>query len=413
MRFQQSGFRPYDRDCAVLPPVKIRSPARRLWRIRPRTTLFVIAGIVLLGFAADRACLRGNGIVAGEVVAVSPIVQARLQRVFVRCLDHVTRGQRLAEFINEATVEFAAQQVQQLQLQLTQARAAIEIANRQADAAHKLVEAQDALLKQQIAIFEAEDELVKQQHVAVLVWKQAKAAVDRADAETRAAEFVYETQRANQKKAEVDAEVLQKRIDSFMDSPELTGHFYLTAPKDRIVTECVAREGEVVAARSPILSIFNPDDTYAVVFFDPTDVATLARGQSFKISIDAIGKPVTGTVTDFYPEQSALPSSLTRYFWQQEMWSQYVPVRLDFANLNAAQRSKLFAWAQLSASRWEAWRAADAATAASVFTVVLLALALTQAGRAKAADCWQWIQQHLSWAWQFVIVSLAQQRMNR
>ena len=101
----------------------------------------------------------------------------------------------------KVVVEFAAQQVQQLQLQLTQARAAIEIANRQADAAHKLVEAQDALLKQQIAIFEAEDELVKQQHVAVLVWKQAKAAVDRADAETRAAEFVYETQRANQKKA--------------------------------------------------------------------------------------------------------------------------------------------------------------------------------------------------------------------
>ena len=27
------------------------------------------------------------------------------------------------------------------------------------------------------------------------------------------------------------------------------------------------------------------------------------------------------TLTDFYPESSALPSSLTRFFWQKEMWS--------------------------------------------------------------------------------------------
>ncbi len=219
MRFQQSGFRPYDRDGAVLPPVKSRAPARRLWRIRLRTTLFAIGAAILAVFVADRAWIRGNGIVAGELTAVSPIVQARLQQVFVNCLDHVTRGQRLAEFTNEAAVQFAAQQLQQLQLQLTQARAGIDIADRQAQAARKLVDAQDALLQQQIAVLKAEDELVKKRIVAVLVWEQAKAAVGRADAETRAAEFVYQTKRADQKMAELNAEVLQKRIESFMNSP--------------------------------------------------------------------------------------------------------------------------------------------------------------------------------------------------
>jgi hypothetical protein len=58
-------------------------------------------------------------------------------------------------------------------------------------------------------------------------------------------------------------------------------------------------------------------------------------------------------VTGFYPKLSALPQSLTRYFWQQEMWSQYVPVRLDFTHPTAAQREKIFAWAQLSASRFQ------------------------------------------------------------
>ena len=270
MRFQKLGLRPYDRHHAVLPPVRIRRSARRLWWVRPRLILFVIGAAIAAGFAVDRVWIRGNGIVAGQLTAVSPIVQARLEQLLVQCLDRVTRGQRVAKFVNEAVAQAAAQQLQQLQLQLSQARAAIKIFDHQANAAHKLVEAQEALLKQQIAILKAEDELVKKNTVAVLVWQQAKAAVDRAEAETLAAEFVYETQRANQRKAELDAEVLQERIDSFIGSPELTGQFYLSAPKDGIVTECNAREGEVIAARTPIFSIFNPNDTYAVVFFDPS-----------------------------------------------------------------------------------------------------------------------------------------------
>jgi multidrug resistance efflux pump len=317
--------------------------------------LFAIGALISAGFAADRAWIKGNGIVAGELTAVAPIVQARLQRVFVHCLDRVVRGQRLAEFDNEATVEAAAQQLQQLELQLTQARAQIEIADRQAEAAHKLVDAQLALLNQLVDVFKAEDELLKKQYVAALVWEKAKADVARADAELHAAEFAYETKRADQKKAQLDAEVLQKRIDSFRNSPELTGHFFLSAPKDGIVTECVARPGEVIAAKSPIFQLFNPEDSFAVVFFDPSDLSKVAIGQSFAVSIGGIDEAVSGSVSGFYPELAALPSSLTRYFWQQEKWSQYAPVRLDFDKLSGAQKSKLLAWAQLSATRWQGW----------------------------------------------------------
>jgi multidrug resistance efflux pump len=344
-----------------------------------------VGAVVIAAFAVDRTWVRGNGIVAGELTAVSPIVQARLQRLYVKCLEHVTRGQVLAEFENEATVQFAAQQLQQLKLQLTQARAGIEITEQQAQAARKLVEAQEALWKQQIAVFEAETELRKNHYVAELVWQQSKAAVDRADAETRAAEFVYEIKKADQKKAELDAEVLQKRIDAFMASPELTGHFYLTAPKEGVVTECTARVGEVIAARTPIFSIFNPNDTFAVVFFDPNAIAKMAPGQTFKINIEGISKPAVGRLTNFYPELSALPSSLTRYFWQREMWSQYAPVRIDFTDLDATQRSRLFAWAQLTAWRVDDWGPAN-----------------------LASSPWEWFQQRINWAWQIVSSRFAQ-----
>jgi len=345
--------------------------------------LYLIILGIAAAFVADRVWIRGNGIVAGRLTAISPIVQARLEHLLVNCLDHVKQGQRIAEFRNEETAQASAQQLLQLQLQLTQARAQIYIADRQAEAAQKLVEAQQSLYRQQVKVLQAEDELVKKQYVAVLVWEQAKAAVDRADAEARAAEFVYQTKRADQKKAELDAEVLQKRIDSYMDSPELTGHFFLTAPTDGVVTECTAQPGEVIAARTAIFSIFNPNETYAVVFFDPSDSAKLVRGEVFDISIGGLDKPVTATLTDFYPELSALPSSLTRYFWQEEKWSQYAPVRLDFVNLTDAQRGKLFAWAQLSASR------------------------------SQAPDGWRWVRRHLDNLWPFVNTSYAQPPKDR
>src|SRR6202453_2026265 len=373
MRFQQSGLRPYDRNCAVLPPAKVNS-SRRLGRVRPRTMLVVAVAALALAFVLDRTWVRANGIVAGELVAVSPIVQARLQKLFVRCLDHVTRGQRLAEFNNEATVEFAAQQLQQMQLQLTQAREQVNIDVQQGEAAKKLVEAQDVLWKQQIAILDAETQLLQHHYVAELIWEQAKAAVSRADAETRAAEFVYETKKADLKRAQLDVEILEKRIASFVDSPELTGHFYLTA------------------ARTAIFSIFNPNDTYAVVFFDPNEIAKVARDQTYNITIQGIDKPVKAKVTDFYPELSALPTSLTRYFWQREMWSQYIPVRLDFENLDESQRNRVFAWAQLSASRFDGGGIRDL-------------------GRAASAS-WHWVQSHFGGASEPARASSAEQQAN-
>jgi multidrug resistance efflux pump len=336
-----------------MPTVMSPGQPLRSRRSRRRVVLLAIALLIIAGVIIDRTWIRANGIVAGELTAVSPIVQARLQNISVKCLDRVVRGQRIAEFDNEATVEAAAQQRQQLELQQQQARAQAEIAARQAEAARKLVDAQVAELQQLVAILQAQDELVKKQFVATLAWQNAKSAAARGEAEKAAAEFIYQTKLAERTKAEVDASVLQQRIESFKNAPELTGHFFLTAPKDGIVTECTAHVGEVIPAKTPILQIFNPDDAYAIVFFDPGDIAKLSLGQRLTLNIEGIAGPVAGSIAGFYPELSALPSSLTRYFWQQERWSQYAPVRVDFEGLNAVEKDRLAAWAQLSVSHWQ------------------------------------------------------------
>jgi multidrug resistance efflux pump len=339
-------------------PRKPRAGATGNWGpfgSRRNLVLAVIAFIALIAIAVNRMWIRADGIVAGELTAVSPIVQARIQQVFVTCLDHVTRGQQIAEFVNEATVQVATQQLKQLELLLLQARSQSEISAKEADAAQKLYEAQVALQGELVAVFEAQDELKKKQFVASLVWEKSKADVARGQADSMAAEFVYETKVADHRKAELDVEVLEKRIEAFKTSPELTGHFFLAAPKDGIVTECAAHPGEVIPAKTPIFQIFNPNDSYAIAFFDPSDSATLTIGQQYSLSISGIGEPVSGRIAGFYPELAALPSSLTRYFWQQEKWSQYAPVRIDFNGLSAEQRDRLRAWAQLSVSHWRLW----------------------------------------------------------
>ena len=102
----------------------------------------------------DWTWVRGNGIVSGELTAQSPIVQARLERLYVklpRPCDAWSAAGRISE--RRHGVQLADQQVQQLEFQLEQARAEIDIADREAQAAAKLTDARrKALLQQQIAV---------------------------------------------------------------------------------------------------------------------------------------------------------------------------------------------------------------------------------------------------------------------
>ena len=59
----------------------------------------------------------------------------------------------------------------------------------------QLVDAQTALLNQLVAVMKAQDELVRKQNVAALIWEKAKADVARADAEARHEAAVKELER--------------------------------------------------------------------------------------------------------------------------------------------------------------------------------------------------------------------------
>lgn len=352
MRFRQSiklAARPLGTT-----EVAQRLRRRRLPRLVTRrglvlTTLLLIgAGFIL----ADRAMLAADGIIAGDLTAVSPILTTRVTRLHAQCLDRVEAGAILAELENEVTIQTSAQTLSQIQLQASQTRARIEILTHEANAARKLYEAQLALRDQLKLTYEAQAQLMKKDFIAALQFERAKSELIRADAEAQAANLNYQGKLADQKKTELDTDLLWARIREFETSPEMMGHFVLRAPKAGILTQCDGHVGEIMEPRDSLFRIFSPETAYALAFFHPDDLRRLPMQREVSVSITGIEKPVHARVVGYYPELAGLPQNITRYFWQQERWSQYVAVRLDFTDLAPAQRNELRAGARIEASVW-------------------------------------------------------------
>jgi hypothetical protein len=132
----------------------------------------------------------------------------------------------------------------------------------------------------------------------------------------------------------------------------MMGRFILRAPKSGVLTQCEGRVGEIVEPRDALFRIFSPDNAYALAFFHPSDVRRLSPQRELSVTIAGVEHPVRGRISGIYPELSGLPQNITRYFWQQERWSQYVAVRLDLIDLPPELRFELRAGARIAASTW-------------------------------------------------------------
>jgi multidrug resistance efflux pump len=330
---------------------RVKVVARRRWKWLRRAVVVVLVIVVVAGLAAlDRMWIRAEGLVVGESTAVSAIAQVRIVRVLAKCLDVVTEGAPLAEVENEVTWQSTNQELSRLRLLLAQAKAQIEIFGKEAQSAQQLYEAQVALRDRQAITLKAQEELARSGFVAPLFLERARADLLRSEAETRAARLTHESKLADQARAKGDATLYAARIVEFQGSPEMMGRYTLRAPKAGILTRCQARPGEVVEDRQPLYEIFNPGDAYVLVYFRPADAARLAPGRTVRITSPNVAESFAARVVGAHPERPGMPPAMSRFFWQDERWSQYAPVRLDFAGLTAAQQSQISAGMRVDVS---------------------------------------------------------------
>jgi len=350
MRFQKSN------EPAVTDKISdVGGGLRRAYQRRTARRWIVVVTIIVAAFAlafADRCWINADGIVVGQLTPVSPISQVRITQLRVKCLDYVSDGQAIADMRNDITAESGQQELQQLEIELAQAREEAAVADQEAGEAAKYHDAQAAVSAQLQTVYDAENALLKKKYVSELVWEKSKADVIKADADTEAAQFAIASKQEDSKRATLEANLLDARISSLKASPELMGDYQLLSPKSGYLTQCNAFQGQIVNPDSVLYQIFNPTDAFVIVFVDPSDANRLVPGEEIPVKMTGFPKPVTARVNGFYPEYSGLPAALTRYFWEEEKWSQFEPVRLDFVDLNDSEQKAIRASAEASISLW-------------------------------------------------------------
>jgi RND family efflux transporter MFP subunit len=223
------------------------------------------------GAIAQQRTFSGELEALAEFV-VAPKVSGRIERVIVNIADTVSRGQVVAELDNDEYVQAVAQAQADLEVvraKLSEARSALEIANRE-------FKRTESLLKRGIAS-DSEFDAVRQDRLA----KQAQLKVTA----------------AQQAKAESSLETANIRLGYTKVTAGWSG-----GDEERVVAERYVDEGQTVAANAHLLLIVELHPIVAVVFVTERDYARLEPGQLVDLKTDAYpGEQFTGRIERIAP----------------------------------------------------------------------------------------------------------------
>ncbi|MBV8629942.1 MAG: efflux RND transporter periplasmic adaptor subunit [Silvibacterium sp.] len=298
--------------------------------MNPRNRVFIILGILaLIGLAwyllsTDRSGdLQLIGTVDANEVVVSSRIPGRIQKLLVDEGDDVKTGQLLATIESEdlAAATTAAKastlsqqyklaemsdterqtrgstssQVINAEAQLRSAKAAL--AQAQANFEHQQADTTRtvALAKQGVMSEQARDE-------AITSLNAAKAAVDAAQENVSAAEASVRLARANMIQAEAAAKTVAatrsdvQNAQALLNQAQVTlGYSQIVAPVSGKVNVRAARQGEVVTAGTPIVTITDLTQTWIYAPLPETEADTVQVGDNLRVVMPS-GTNIQGKV---------------------------------------------------------------------------------------------------------------------
>ena len=274
---------------------------------------------------ADR--VRASGRVEATEVQVSAQVGGRLLELHAAEGDRVTAGQTIAQ-LDTTDIRLALQRAQaeraqaDAQLRLLQAGARPEEI-RQAAAQARAAEAEVAGAKDDLASAEADlarfEALLqansgsqKQRDDAATRRDAARARMRSGEERAQAAREalarlergarVQEIEAARARVAVTDAQIatLQQNIADAT----------VAAPIAGLVTQTLADAGEILAPRTPIVTIVNLDEAWANIYIDEPLVPRVRVGQAATIYTDAGGQGIPGKITFVSPRAEFTPRNV-------------------------------------------------------------------------------------------------------
>ena len=271
-----------------------------------------------------------TGIVTTEDVMISPQVGGQIGQLMVKEGDQVEQNQLIAVMTTdelEADRAYYAHTVESIQSQVGENEAALRYEQRQtedqiqqAQASLSTAIAQEkeaqAQLENAHIVLERAQKLSQEGVAPIQQFDSARTAHDAAKARLDAAQKQIEVQRATVAVANANAEhvrVQQNRVHTAEKQREAAAaqrkradvrlsYSEVRAPVGGIVDVRAAREGEVINAGQPIITLINPDDLWVRADIEETYIDRIRLGDQLKVRLPS-GEERMGTV--FYRAMDA------------------------------------------------------------------------------------------------------------
>jgi HlyD family secretion protein len=286
--------------------------------------LSIISGGIYLYRIWDRSDgLTLTGIVTTHDVNVSPLIQGRVIRLLVREGDAVKAGQLVAVMDPQElkadlsyylhSEQGAAARVEQDEAALKYQEAMTRDQIQQAEAALEAVQAQEkeALADLELARMNHEraENLYRKQVYAQQALDQARTAYDAARARLETIRKQVDAQKAAVALARSNENQITVRLKELLagrrqleaagaqksKADVRLGYTEVRAPVSGLVAVLAARQGEVVSASQPILTLIDPDDLWVRVDVEESYVDQIRLGDSLRVTLPS-GSVRTGTV---------------------------------------------------------------------------------------------------------------------
>ena len=285
--------------------------------------LFVVALIVYVATTPRGSDILLTGIVTGNDVIVSPQVAGRMIHLAVDEGSEVHKGDLIAELDPAelaAARDSAAANIGALEAKVNSAKGTQSWTDDQTNASlrqaessltatrSQLTQAQANLwrdqqtYKRQQALFDGGVASAQDRDLADAAVRSSDAAVKALEEQVRAAEAQVAVARANRKQIGVQqdelqatrAQLLQAHADKASTEVRL-GYTKIYAPLDGVVSVRAARQGEVLQAGEPIVTILDVDHLWVQADVEESYIDSVALNQHLKVRFPS-GNIVEGTV---------------------------------------------------------------------------------------------------------------------
>jgi HlyD family secretion protein len=285
--------------------------------------LFVISLIVYLVSTPHGNDILLTGIVTGNDVIISPQVAGRMIHLAVDEGSEVQKGDVIAELdpaelaaardsaaANTRALEAKVNSAQgtrswtddQTSAAIRQAEATLTATRSQVDQAKANLWRDQQTYKRQQSLFDGGVASAQDRDLAYAAAQASDAAVKAFEEQVRAAEAQVAVTHANRKQLDVQqddllatrAQLLQARADKASTEVRL-GYTKIYSPLDGIVSVRAARQGEVLQAGQPIVTVLDVDHLWVQADVEESYIDLLELNQRVKVRLPS-GSILEGTV---------------------------------------------------------------------------------------------------------------------